>query len=144
MVEKLDLPFPLLSDPDGRGAIKPYGVWHEERGVARPAVVVVGIDGEEAFRQVSREFSDRITEDDLVERVLALDLPPVKQDPPAIGRPEAGERAFPLTSLAPYFRGVKFATIALRVRVPQAEEEAAALEAEAERYIESGRRRLEA
>ena len=39
MVEKLGLPFGLLSDPGGEGAIKPYGVWDEGNPFARTAVV---------------------------------------------------------------------------------------------------------
>ena len=40
MVQKLDLPFPLLSDPRG-DVIKSLGLWNEEEGVSEPAIVVL-------------------------------------------------------------------------------------------------------
>lgn len=44
MVEKLDLPFPLLSDPRG-DLIKRLDLWNEKGGVSEPAVVVVDRSG---------------------------------------------------------------------------------------------------
>ncbi len=44
MVEKLGLPFPLLSDPRG-ALIKRPGLWNEEDGVSEPAVVVLDRSG---------------------------------------------------------------------------------------------------
>lgn len=51
MVAKLRLPYPLLTHPDGEGAIKPYGVWDDGQDFARPAVVLVTLDESEALRQ---------------------------------------------------------------------------------------------
>lgn len=147
LVDKLDLPFPILSDPDGEGVIRPYGLWHEDKGVARPAVVVVGPDGEELLRQVGGEFSDRLSEAELVERVRAFaedrDVQPVDQPPPASEEPDPSDGAFPPDAMTPYFKGVKFAAIALGMRAPQAKEQADALRAEAERYLEATRHRTE-
>ncbi len=59
MAEKLALPFPVLADPGGEGAIKPLGVWDEAGNMAKPAIVVVGPDGREAYRYVGVDFMDR-------------------------------------------------------------------------------------
>ncbi len=145
MVEKLQLPFPLLSDPDGTKAIKPYGVWHEGKDYARPAVVVVSPDGRQVFRKVGTEFSDRLDEDELVEQLRELDketdleLGMVDQPPPETQQPEPGEGAFPVDALVPYFRGVRFAAIAMGIRASAAKQEADALASQAERYIEAAR-----
>jgi len=40
MVEKLDLPFPLLSDLRG-DLIKRLDLWSEKEGVSEPAVVIL-------------------------------------------------------------------------------------------------------
>ncbi len=145
MVEKLGLPFPLLSDPDGSRAIKPYGVWHDGRAFARPAVVIVGPGGEEAFRQVGGEFSDRLSEPELVDTVRRLgeaddlSLGGVDQAPPDTEQPEPGEGAFPLRAMSPYFKGARFAAIALATRSPEIKEQADALRAQADRYLEASR-----
>ncbi len=137
MVSKLRLPFPLLADPDGEGAIKPYGVWHDKPSLARPAIVLVGPDGEEAFRQVARDYADRIGEDEVVEAVAGLGLGPVEQDPPKPGEPQPGERAYRVENLPVYYRGVRFAALALGGRVPEARAEADGLVTEVDRYSEA-------
>ena len=45
MIQKLLLPFRLLSDPEGERAIKRYEVWNEQGRIAIPAVVAVARDG---------------------------------------------------------------------------------------------------
>ena len=65
MVEKLLLPFPLLSDPDGR-VIKDWGVWTDgDGGIARPSIFVVRMDGSIAWQYVGQDFADRPTDDEL-------------------------------------------------------------------------------
>lgn len=139
MVEKLALPFPLLSDPDGEKAIRPFGVWHEEPEIARPAIVVVGPDGAEVFRRVSEDFADRSPEDEVVAAVKELDLEPVHPETPATGQAEPGEKAFPAEALVPYFRGTRFAAVSLGGRVPEAKEASDRLVEEADSYIESAK-----
>jgi hypothetical protein len=142
MVEKLRLPFPLLSDPDGAKAIKPYGVWHDGKTFARPAVVIVGPDGEEAFRQVGGEFSDRLSEPELVDTVRGLDqgknysLISTTQARPQTEEPQPSEGDFPLQAFSPYFKGVRFAMVALAARAPDTLEQTETLREEAERYLE--------
>ena len=65
MVEKLLLPFPLLSDPDGR-VIKEWGVWSDsDGGIARPAIFAIRRDASVAWRYVGVDFADRPTDDEL-------------------------------------------------------------------------------
>lgn len=128
IIEKLALPFPILSDPDRDQAITPLEFADESdpRKIARPGVVIVTPDGEIAFRTEGRDYADRPEEDTLLEALAGLDLDATTQDPPAVGDPEPGERAVPLEGLVPYLRGVKFTTYALRNRHRDAGEEFAA------------------
>ena len=59
MIDKLLLPFKILSDPDGELVIKSYGVWNERGRIAIPAVVVVGRDGRIRYRYAGQDFADR-------------------------------------------------------------------------------------
>ena len=65
MVDKLLLPFPLLSDPEGR-VIKEWNVWMDgDGGIARPSIFAVRRDGSIAWEYVGRDFADRPTDDEL-------------------------------------------------------------------------------
>lgn len=65
MVDKLLLPFPLLSDPEGR-VIREYGVWTDaDGGIARPSIFAIRRDGAIGWRYVGRDFADRPTDDEL-------------------------------------------------------------------------------
>ena len=65
MVAKLLLPFPLLSDPEGR-VIKEWGVWNDgDGGIAKPAIFAVRRDGSIGWTYVGRDFADRPTDDEL-------------------------------------------------------------------------------
>ena len=58
MVEKLLLPFPLLSDPEGE-VIRAYGVWDEKETIARPSTFMLDRTGEVRFQYVARDYADR-------------------------------------------------------------------------------------
>lgn len=118
VIDKLGLPFPILSDADRDQAITPLGCADERdpREIARPGVLIVDPDGEPAWRVGSRDYADRPHEDALLDALTGLGLEPTTQDPPEIGKPEPGERALPLHAIPPHFRGVKYATYALRNR----------------------------
>jgi len=118
LVEKLSLPFSYLSDPDRFHAISPYGLSDEkdDRQIARPAIVVVTPDGEEAFRFVSRDFADRLPEDQVVTAVQQLALPPTTQEPPRIGPAEPGPRSLSIHDLRVYYRGARFAALVMGMR----------------------------
>lgn len=47
-----NIPYPLLSDfhPHGQ-MVKSYGLWNEERGTSRRAIIIVDKDGVVRFRQ---------------------------------------------------------------------------------------------
>jgi len=65
MVDKLLLPFPILSDPEGR-VIREYGVWSDgEGGIAKPALFLVQPDRSVTFSYVGQDFADRPTDEEL-------------------------------------------------------------------------------
>ncbi len=65
MVDKLLLPFPLLSDPEGR-VIKDWDVWMDgDGGIAKPAIFAIRRDGSIAWEYVGRDFADRPTDEEL-------------------------------------------------------------------------------
>jgi peroxiredoxin Q/BCP len=65
MVDKLLLPFPLLSDPDGR-VIKEWDVWNDnDGGIAKPSIFAIRSDGSIGWAYVGRDFADRPTDDEL-------------------------------------------------------------------------------
>ena len=82
MVEKLGLPFPLLSDPRG-DLIKSLGLWNEEEGVSEPAIVVLDKAGTvQHLYSGGSDFSDRPPEDALMEVLEGVGVQ---------GEPEGGE-----------------------------------------------------
>ncbi len=135
MVDKLGLPFPILSDPDGAAAIRPYDVWDDEGSMAKPAVVVVRPDGTEVFRQVGGDFAERLTEEELIDRLQELSLPATAQEPPRPGDSAPGPKAVQLATLPAYYRGAKFAVTAVKGRVPEAQDTAQRLLEEYKRYL---------
>ncbi len=122
MVDKLLLPFPLLSDPRGE-LIKLLGLWNEEESVAVPSIVVVDKSGIIRYMYAGEDFADRPGDEELLDgldgledgrptpeepevRVVGLDTESVGPDKPAQT----------LEKLVPYYRGVNFTTIALKKR----------------------------
>ena len=114
----LNLPFPMLSDPDRSISIEPYGLMNEEdpRGLAIPATVVIDPNGEEILRLVRRDFADRPFERVALETLRHLDLAPVEQSTPTLCDPASGPRAMPYGDLRAYFRGAKFGSTAMGLR----------------------------
>ncbi len=65
MVDKLFLPFPVLSDPSG-DVIRSYDVWSDgEGGIARPSLFLIRPDSSIVFSYVGRDFADRPRDEDL-------------------------------------------------------------------------------
>lgn len=118
MVEKLNLPYPMLSDPDRKLAIEPYDLMNnaDPRNLAIPATIVIDPAGEEVLRLVSRDFADRPFEDEALQVLRDLGLDPVSQPAPNPGSSEPGPRAMPFGELRTYFRGAKFGAKALGLR----------------------------
>ncbi len=145
LIEKLSLPFPLLSDPDRSQAIEPYRAADpkDARNIARSAMVVVTPDGEEGWRYDSRDFADRLPEDEVIAAVSRLGLPPTAQPPPAAGSPEPGPRAMSLEALGHYWRGARFAALAMGLRhghhAEEIKEDSKAYVAELDRFMETAK-----
>jgi hypothetical protein len=143
MVDKLSLPFPMLSDPDRSAAIDPLDLADPDdpRGLARPSLVLFAPGGQEVWRFVSRDFADRMPEDDVIAHVQAQGWPATTQDPPALGPIEPGEKAMPLDALPVYFRGARFAALAMGLRHGHLDAsvtaDSKAYVAEADRFIEA-------
>lgn len=118
MVQNLNLPFPMLSDPERDLAIGPFGLMNEEdpRGLAITATVLIDQNGREVFRSVSRDYADRPLEDEVIDAIRDLRLEPVSQPPVTPATPEPGPQAMPFDDLRPYFRGAKFGSKAMGMR----------------------------
>jgi peroxiredoxin len=71
MVGKLQIPFPLLSDPRGEVA-RAYGLWNERENVAVPAVVVVDRSGEVTYLHAGSDFADRPTDGEVFAALKSL------------------------------------------------------------------------
>lgn len=65
MIEKLLLPFPIISDPEGDEVIKRYDVWDADGRIAVPSLVVVGRDARIHWRYKGRDFADRPLDEEL-------------------------------------------------------------------------------
>ena len=59
MIDKLLLPFDLLSDAEGQIAIKPLGFWDEAGRISKPAMVLTDRDGTIRYIYEGRDFADR-------------------------------------------------------------------------------------
>jgi hypothetical protein len=127
MVEKLDLPFPLLSDPRG-DVIKSLGLWNEEEGVSEPAIVVLDRSG--TIRRLysgGRDFSDRPPEDALFKVLdeVGTEDEAERDEPEIRVSAEEAERetvrpdkpALTLEELGPYYLGTHFAAVAMEKKL---------------------------
>jgi hypothetical protein len=124
MVEKLNLPFPMLSDPDRELSIGPFGLRNEDdpRGLAISATVLIDHRGEEVMRLVSRDYADRPLEDVVIDSLRNLELDPVEQPQLTPGIPEPGATAMAFGDLRTYFRGAKFGAKAMGMRTGATDE----------------------
>ena len=145
MVQKLDLPFPYLSDPDRELLIGPLGLRDERdpREIAKPAVVILGTDGEETWRWVARDYADRIEEGAILGAVSDLGLGPVEPEPVTVGVPEPGPKAVDMDTLHVYFRGARFAVVAMRRRHTEIRDDGMEFIREMDRFLEVLKRRRE-
>ncbi len=122
MVEKLLLPFPLLSDPRGE-LIKLLGLWNEEESASAPAIVVVDQSGAIRYIYAGEDFADRPEDEEFFEALDNLEggeptpeepaVQVVGSDVESVGPNKPTQT---LEKLVPYYRGVNFATIALKKR----------------------------
>jgi AhpC/TSA family len=129
MVEKLDLPFHLLSDPRG-DLIKLCGLWNDEEGVSEPAIVALDKAGTVQYLYSGgADFADRPQEESLLyilDRVGTASDEEYGGDEPEI-RVSAEEAenesvrpdkpVIALEHLKPYYRGVYFATVSMNKKL---------------------------
>jgi hypothetical protein len=138
MIDKLRLPFWMLSDPDGEGVLKAVDAWNPDTArhgdIGRPGVVIIDPDGVERFRLIGADFADRISEDDLLAQVTVLELPPTEQPELELAEPEPGDSAMPVRALPPYLRGARFAATAMGLRHEEVKATADAYVEQLDRY----------
>jgi hypothetical protein len=140
MVEKLGLPFPLLSDPDA-AVISAWNVYDPVGGthgpIARPAIFVLGRDLTIPFDYVGRDFADRPPNSAIyaaLDAVRGAEPRPFERSvtgrgPRPLDARNPADKPTPLADLAPYFRGAGFGVQALAGRIDDP-----AVRAEAERF----------
>lgn len=127
MVQKLDLPFRLLSDPRGELA-KRLGLWNEEEGVAEPTIVVLDRTGTVRYLYSGgKDFSDRPPLEDLFKALKKVDSgwEPGEEQAEIQVTPEEAENetvrpdrpAAVLEELIPYYRGAYFTTVAMKKKL---------------------------
>lgn len=143
MVEKLALNFPMLSDPDRSLLIGPMGLSNptDARNIGLPALVLLDSQGEERWRFVSRDYAERLPEDEVLAVVKSKGWSATSQAHPAPGVPEEASGAMPFDGLNFYFRGAKFAAQAMGLRHAHLDEsvkvDSKAYVAEMDRFIEA-------
>jgi hypothetical protein len=144
MAARWKLPFPIVSDPHGKGLLQPLDLWNatERGGIAWPALLVFGPGGEETWRFRSRDFADRPPDAaDLLAAVRSLGLPEI--DPPPRWIPEIAPSddpgAFRSTSYGDFFRGIRTSMVGLSGRLETAADQAEArrMGAMAEAFLEA-------
>ena len=122
LAQRWHLPFYIASDPGGDRFFKPLDLWNpdERGGIAVPAILVISPQGEEMFRVRSRDFADRINDEDALGALVKQGYPALGPPPPAWQwqvEPEEDRGAFRPEFYGPYFRGNRFAAVALSGRV---------------------------
>ena len=126
MVEKLDLPFPLLSDPRGDLA-KRCGLWNEKESVAVPAIVVLDRAGTIRYLYAGNDFADRPGDDEVfaaLDTVTETDAGDTNSRAEIRASAEEAESStvrpdrppMTLEQLVVYYRAVFFVTVALKRR----------------------------
>jgi hypothetical protein len=130
MVEKLNLPFPLLSDPRG-DLIKRLGLWNEEEGVSQPAIVALDKSGTVQYLYSGgTDFADRPQEESLLYILdrLGSDGEEYSEDEPEIeisAEEAENETVRPdrppmtLEQLQPHYLGVYFATVSMKQKLAE-------------------------
>jgi hypothetical protein len=136
-----------VSDPGGEQLLQPLDAWNpnDRGGIAWPTVMVYAPDGVEVFRTRSRDFADRPNDDDLFAAVRALALPAIELAPASSSMvvPEEHDRALRVEAFGPYFRGIRFGTMALASRLTDDadRDEALAMSAMAVSFLDAWKQR---
>ena len=121
-----------VSDPGGDSFLQALQLYDpEERGgIGLPGLLVIGPDGEVAYRYVGRDFADRTTDDEMFTALERLNLDPIEppEGGPSHAVPADLDRYFAPSSIVPYFRGNRMAAIAIGGRLTDPESRAVARE----------------
>ncbi len=118
--ETWHLPFRWASDPAGERIAKPLDSWNAEAAIFKPIVLLVDPDGRQVYRHDSLDFADRPDDEDVLGALASLGLSAVPEPQgwaPEGVTPRPSERAFPPPHYAPYFRSLRFASLALAERM---------------------------
>ena len=147
MVDKLELPFPLLGDARGELS-KLCDLWNENEGVAIPAIIVVDHSGEIRYAYSGNDFADRPGDEEIFEALDGLgdNGEPEKRNPEIFLSADEAQRdsvrpdrpPITLEQLVPYYRGVYFTTVALKKRLEANEDEEAAREVDSYQKLTNG------
>ncbi len=130
MATRWKLPFKLLSDPGGENILRPLGIFDpdERDGIAVPTLYVISPQGEVLSEVGSRDFADRIHDEDVIGTVEAQDWPGIEAPawvPDVEPTPEPVAGAVPVAAYIPYFKGNQFGAYAVRSRLdPETEKNA--------------------
>jgi len=125
MVQKLLLPFPLLSDPNG-ALIQRFGLWNAEERIAVPSIIVVDQAGTIIYRYAGHDFADRPGDAEVLTALARTerggtyeDGAPQIQVAPDEAQHSVGpdRRAMSLEELLPYYQGAFFSSEALKGRL---------------------------
>ena len=125
MVQKLVLPFPLLSDPQG-ALSQCFGLWNADERIAVPAIALVDQAGSIVYLYAGQDFADRPGDVAIFEAVDRLkrggtcsDEAPRIQVTADEARQSVGpdKRATTLQELVPYYRGAFSASVTLKGRL---------------------------
>ncbi len=135
MVQKLLLPFPLLSDPNG-ALIQRFGLWNAEERIAVPSIIVVDQTGTIAYSYTGHDFADRpgdaavFTAAGMERGDAYADGPPQIQVAPEEAQQSVGpdRRAMSLEELVPYYQGAFSTSVVLKGRLAARGEREAASE----------------
>ncbi len=115
----------LVADPGGENLLKSLDLFDpdDRGGIALPAMVVIGADGEEVYRYNGRDFADRTTDAEVMAALKGLELDPVDPGPwtPSASAPADLKGFFPVDRYVGYFAGNRFAAIAIAGRLPDKE-----------------------
>ncbi len=120
----------MVSDPGGERYLKPLDLFNpgERNGIALPGMIIVDPDGNEVYRYQGRDFADRTNDDDLWETLAGLGGAPVDPPPwtPDVDVPDDLRGFFRPRDFGPYFRGNFYGSVAIEMRLTDADSAAIA------------------
>lgn len=121
-----------VSDPGGERYLRPLELFDPEQrgGIGLPGLLVIDPGADVVYRYVGRDFADRTTDEEALTALERLGLDPVEPPDggPAREVPDDLGGFFVPADLVPYFKGNRFAAVAIGGRLHDAESRAVARE----------------